>query len=425
MPAAAGRRGYAPGDKVLVRYDVAYEYHARVLLTRATARAVTEAGMSMPADAFELWWSLTSDGDIYPEALDVPPLTEAVHLGPTHRLERGRLGGGRYRTLTDFGPDRPAGEPSFSALARATEAAVMEENRLTTTATAPRRRIHGKTPATAAAAGASDGAVLEPPPAAATGKTWRVIASSGSTPGGTEVVAAGPWVRRGPYLLFLDTVKDEHLVLEEQTTDVLALEDAELDARVLSMEYTSDGIRHRSFRSAVGLLTETGWGHWPVAGPRTTLWCCRFILGTDGHPRARHTRWRRDAGLAPGDPGVGDHENAMRILEYCLTYDMLQAAELSMVEVMMRKAQLVELKYRDRVVNSTTQGTVEDDEHLYLGTGATRGQLMVCPALEEHVAAELHREAASAKERRLMREERGHAPHNPAEGGKGGGRKKN
>ena len=51
--------------------------------------------------------------------------------------------------------------------------------------------------------------------------------------------------------------------------------------------------------------------------------------------------------------------------------------------------------------------------------------MMVCPALEEHVAAELHREAASAKERRLMREERGHAPHNPADDGKGGGRKKN
>ena len=49
---------------------------------------------------------------------------------------------------------------------------------------------------------------------------------------------------------------------------------------------------------------------------------------------------------------------------------------------------------------------VESDEQLYLGTGKTRGLLMVCPALEDYVAAELHRESSAAKERRKMREER-------------------
>ena len=77
------------------------------------------------------------------------------------------------------------------------------------------------------------------------------------------------------------------------------------------------------------------------------------------------------------------------------------------MEILMRRAQLIELKYRDKIIPLSNIGSVEDDEHLYLGTGATRGQLMVCPLLEDFVSGELSREAASAKERRKMREERG------------------
>ena len=48
-----------------------------------------------------------------------------------------------------------------------------------------------------------------------------------------------------------------------------------------------------------------------------------------------------------------------------------------------------------------------------LGSGATRGLIMVAPALEDYVAGELHRESAAAKERRKMREERGLARPTP------------
>ena len=58
------------------------------------------------------------------------------------------------------------------------------------------------------------------------------------------------------------------------------------------------------------------------------------------------------------------------------------------------------------------------------GTGETRGLIMVCPSLEEYVAAEMHKEAATAKERRKLREERAatRPPKTPDKaGGKGGG----
>ena len=178
---------------------------------------------------------------------------------------------------------------------------------------------------------------------------------------------------------------------------------------MLDVERLADGLRHRAFREAVGQLQQSSWESWPVAGPRATLWCARFIADHDGSPKARHVRWRQATGLTSADPGVADHELAMRVLETSVCYDQLQAAELACVEVVMRKAQLCELKHKDKVLSHESRAgssAIDDDEFLYLGTGRTRGMLMIAPSLEEFVAGELHKEASTAKERRKMREER-------------------
>lgn len=166
-----------------------------------------------------------------------------------------------------------------------------------------------------------------------------------------------------------------------------------------------DAIRHREFREAVRLLTQTPWDGWPVAGPRTLGWCLRFIAESDTHPRGRHLRWRTATGLGAGDPGVAEHERAMRVIEHALCFDQLMVTQLAYMELVIRRAQLIELKHKSRVL-CVRGSEVEEDEHLYMGTGETRGLLMIAPALEEFVAGELGRQAAAAKERRKMREER-------------------
>ena len=80
---------------------------------------------------------------------------------------------------------------------------------------------------------------------------------------------------------------------------------------------------------------------------------------------------------------------------------------------------MIELRHKEKVCGNQLGGTVEEDSHLYLGTGPTRGMLMVCPALEEHVAQELGREAAAAKERRKLRQERKDQPKGAGRGGGG------
>ena len=54
-----------------------------------------------------------------------------------------------------------------------------------------------------------------------------------------------------------------------------------------------------------------------------------------------------------------------------------------------------------------TSTASKEDEFVYMGTERIRGRRMVGPALEEHVASVLAREAGAAKKRRKQREERG------------------
>ena len=205
----------------------------------------------------------------------------------------------------------------------------------------------------------------------------------------------------------------------------------ELDARVMAIFRSIGGERRRNFRDAVELLTCSVWDHWPVLGPRTFVWCCQFMAEHSTHPLAHHGRFLQLVGLAAGEPGARDHEQAMRKIEFCLCFDQLQGGELACMELAAREAQMVELRYRDRVMQKET-ASVDDDLHIYMGTGKTRGLLMISPELEEFVATELARETAARKERRKMREERALARPGPTTeasgsgggGGGGGGKKK-
>ena len=105
------------------------------------------------------------------------------------------------------------------------------------------------------------------------------------------------------------------------------------------------------------------------------------------------------------DPGVGDHELAMRAFEAGLCYDQLNIAELASFELLARRAQMAEWRHRDRL-GKGRQDEMLEDEYLYMGTGETRGLIMVAPQLVSHITEELHKEAQVMKEKRKMKEER-------------------
>ena len=111
--------------------------------------------------------------------------------------------------------------------------------------------------------------------------------------------------------------------------------------------------------------------------------------------------------LGAGDRTAYELQVLARIMEHAACYDQLNLFNLGCVEVMVRKLQMAEEKYKERLYHNQGLGdNVGEDHHLFMGTQGTRGNLCVAPALQKFIAEELQKESAVLKERRKAREER-------------------
>ena len=133
-----------------------------------------------------------------------------------------------------------------------------------------------------------------------------------------------------------------------------------MDARVLRVQRNSAGGRHTEFRSEHAV-----------------------------HPLAHHSRFVQPSGILPTDLAAQEIELLCRAIELGLTFDQLQCTELSCFELLARRLQMLEMKLRDKVAGSLFGGSMEEDNHIYLGAGQTRGLLMIAPELEEFASSVL------------------------------------
>ncbi|CAK0859145.1 unnamed protein product, partial [Prorocentrum cordatum] len=118
------------------------------------------------------------------------------------------------------------------------------------------------------------------------------------------------------------------------------------------------------------------------------------------------------------EPGVGNHEMMCRLLEIGLCYDQLHGSNLASMELVARSIQTENERYRHRFESSED---ADLNHNLMIGMTRGRGHVCACPALRDHVSAQLQKEASIAKERRKAREERALAGGGAAGSGAGGG----
>ncbi|CAK0853814.1 unnamed protein product [Prorocentrum cordatum] len=158
------------------------------------------------------------------------------------------------------------------------------------------------------------------------------------------------------------------------------------------------GKRFRSFVDAVGLLEEPRFADFPIQGPRTTFWLCRFIRDQGQVPRTRTDKWMRDAHVPDNDRVKHEHGSLMEILEYALTYDQLDVSSLASFEILARRVQLLEEAY----TSNPKAPRFEGGQHFQ---GLGRRVAAAAPMRTSHVAGQLQGEAQIQKERRKAREE--------------------
>jgi hypothetical protein len=145
------------------------------------------------------------------------------------------------------------------------------------------------------------------------------------------------------------------------------------------------------------------WQGWPVDGPRTFLWGCRFMTNQAGTPTGWHTKWRGDGELDPSSHLVVFHAVSCQMVETMFCFDQLNGCNLASGELIMRQIMLTEERLKDKFSTGAPDGF---DEHRLYTDQKHRFALCIDPALSEWVAKEVSKESVVMKERRKAREER-------------------
>lgn len=175
------------------------------------------------------------------------------------------------------------------------------------------------------------------------------------------------------------------------------------DARTLAITRDVEGMRFKEFREATTMSQPVAFDDWPIAGPRTVKHVLTAMLDSGGSPLAHHQAWRTACKFQPSDPAAIEHESWCRVLHVMATCDQLDATNLASAELVARAIQRIEEKWKAKLAAIDDAG----ESCLFMGaSGGSRVGSVVSPKLTEWVGAEMHKEAAVAKERRKAREER-------------------
>lgn len=153
-----------------------------------------------------------------------------------------------------------------------------------------------------------------------------------------------------------------------------------------------------------------------------------------------HRWWMASLKLGQADFGVQEHEHGMRAFKIFGEYDQVDAPNLVVIEVILRRCQLIDSHYekksRAQTNKDSTPGLTSDEAAYFSGSHRLTGEIMVSPDLTAWVSQETSRSRSSSVKRArhqnsrarmaseagtgsgsasdLSRERRGQAPHSAA-----------
>ena len=78
-----------------------------------------------------------------------------------------------------------------------------------------------------------------------------------------------------------------------------------------------------------------------------------------------HNTWKSNCKLQPSDNGVLEHESICKALELALEYDQLNLGELACLELLCRQLQMLQYRWKERILGATSAGTVDDESHFF------------------------------------------------------------
>ena len=391
------------GDRIFVRYGRFLIWHERILLHQ------------MKKDSTK-WFVATPDLDLYEEDLRLN-----WRASPTGTISELRYQGAAAGVPAGIDADQAY---RFDRISKTQLGTLLLEGKALAPPSAAVEEGAGAPAEPAAKAGAR-----KKKPAAQddlSKKTWRSLETFGDISVGDEVdFDADTAVISLPRVL--QQVEGRVIAIglsaaPESKGDFLerlGLREAapEADARTMPVvSRKGDQKRERTWQDVCETVSEELIDDFGVKGPRTALWCIRFLQRQQMHPDDYHARFRLRHKLTPGDWGVLQHGIALRAIALAGCQDQLDLPNLAVIESLVREAQMSEYYYkqieRDEHEKSRGQdkknsrGLALDEVEYFQGTDKTAYDSMICPALAEWIAKQAERDSSIAKQTRKAREER-------------------
>ena len=123
-----------------------------------------------------------------------------------------------------------------------------------------------------------------------------------------------------------------------------------------------------------------------------------------------HRWWMSNNKLQPTDFGVQEHEHGMRAFQYFGETDQLDLPNLAGLEVLMRRAQMIEYHHEKRTKaanagDGKSGGVTCEEASYFSGSHKLNGEVMVTPDLLAWVGKEIERDVEVTKQMRKAREE--------------------
>ena len=262
--------------------------------------------------------------------------------------------------------------------------------------------------------------------------TWMVVFDSrGSDVGeerqpasdnGSEVVLKGEryfiWHEDGRVFLAKRVRKERLSMLGDMAKQgVTAAGAGERDVRTLPVMFDIAEERWRTIAESLPELEEVDFADWPLQGPRTMFRDLRQLrrLGTDFVQH--HEGWVRKSGVRSNDRSVHEHLAICRALNFLVSYDQLNVANIAGAEALNRRRTLIEIAHQGRPEAPSYAGAEE-----VLGLRDSTDGSVVDPAITAYAAKRQAAKAEIQKQRRLAAEEQRAANATDDKAPKGGGR---
>lgn len=179
-------------------------------------------------------------------------------------------------------------------------------------------------------------------------------------------------------------------------------EDGAPDARCLAVDFDSQGIRFKEWRSLISEVKDYGYDDWPFEGPATVTHLLKHMYKYGGDPKQWLEAWCRQKAISDQDRVKHELRCLMDVLHYGGTYDQLNLPILASFETVARRVQCIVDAY-------SAGGSSPDWGNAKLFTNYVGPDDVVMPQLRSWAARRGKEEVELYQARNRMRELKKHS----------------